>query len=108
MLCPKKFFSAKKAIFYHSRGKIQELRIATQGEILFCYILLTLQMGLTAQSPISLNHFSKMVILSNNESCKIAGLKWKLQFYNCSCSADQTNVINVFIINTFDIIQLST
>ena len=65
-------------------------------------------MGLTTQSPISLNHFSKMVISSNNESRKIAGLKWKQQFYYCSSSAQQTNGINVFIINTFVIIQLST
>ena len=61
-------------------------------------------MALTAQSPISLNNVSKMVISSKNNSCQIAGLKWKQQFYYCSSSVQQTNGINVFVINTFDII----
>ena len=57
----------------------------------------------TAQSPISHNNFSKMVISSYNETCLITGLMWKLQFNDYSCHADQ---INAFISITYGIIQL--
>ena len=63
-------------------------------------------MGWTAQSTISHKNFSKMVISSNNETCQITCLMWKLQFNDCSCHADQINAINVFISITYDIIQI--